>query len=658
MTTTTGQETHAFQTEVRQLLDLMIHSLYSNKEIFLRELISNASDASDKLRFAALSDDGLYEGDSSLEIRLSFDKESRTLTISDAGIGMDHDEVIANLGTIARSGTKEFLSSLSGDQASDAQMIGQFGVGFYSAFIVADRVTVLTRRAGTEESAAIRWSSKGDGEFTIETVSKAQRGTDVILHLREDQDEFIDGWRLKSIIRKFSDHVAWPIMMPIPPEETIPDEEEGEKEAESKADGEGEQKPEWEKINQASALWTRSKSEISDEEYTEFYKHVSHDFDEPLSHIHARLEGNYEYTLLLYIPKRPPFNLWDREQKDGVRLYVRRVFITEGSEDLMPRYLRFIRGVVDSSDLPLNVSREILQQNRVMSAIRKGAVSKVLGLMETLAKDEDESKYNDFWKTFGMVIKEGIIEDAANKDRIAKLLRFSTTHDDVAEQRISLQAYIERMKEGQEAIYYVNAENSAAASSSPHLEIFRRKGIEVLLLTDRVDEWLVTHLNEFDGKPLQSVTKGDLDLSKLGGEEVSDDEEKASESEEKEASSIDGVIERVKGTLGDRIKDVRSSARLTDSPSCLVSDDHDMSASLERILKEAGQDVPATKRILELNPDHPLMQVMEKESDEARFGDWANVLFDQALLGEGGQLEDPAGYVKRLNGLLLALSSK
>ncbi|MEO5364083.1 MAG: molecular chaperone HtpG [Magnetococcus sp. DMHC-8] len=641
------KETRAFQAEVRQLLDLMIHSLYSNKEIFLRELISNASDAADKLRFAALSDDALYEGNPSLDIQVRFDKEAGTITVADNGIGMNREEVMANIGTIAQSGTKEFLKSLTGEQAKDAHLIGQFGVGFYSAFVVADRVTLLTRRAGDPADQGVRWESAGDGEYTLETLERAVHGTEVILHLREEEKEFLDDWRLRAIIRKFSDHVSWPIMMQAR-ETAVPDAEEDEageeKTDEAKAEAVAAPAEQWEQVNKASALWTRPKAEITAEEYTEFYKHVAHDFEEPLAHLHVRLEGKYEYTLLLYVPRRAPFDLWDRERKHGVKLYVRRVFIMEGAEELMPRYLRFVRGLIDTADLPLNVSREILQKNHVVDAMRKGAVGKVFGLLEDLAEKEAD-QYQTFWKTFGKVLKEGVIEDYANKARLAKLLRFATTHTDAEEQTVSLADYVARMKPEQEKIFYVTGETHVAARKSPHLEIFRKKGIEVLLLSDRVDEWFVSHLHEFEGKSLQSVTKGDLDLGKL------DDEEQKKDREETENRFKD-LVERIKGALGESVKEVRTTHRLVDSPSCLVGGDYDMSATMERILKDAGQDVPGAKRILEINPAHALLVRLQAETDGQRFDDLCHILFSQALLCEGGQIEDPADFVRRLNNLL------
>ncbi len=622
------KETRGFETEVKQLLHLMIHSLYSNKEIFLRELVSNASDACDKLRFEALADAALWESDNELAIRLSFDKDARTITITDNGVGMSRQEVIDNLGTIARSGTRQFLAALSGDQARDAHLIGQFGVGFYSAFIVADKVTVLTRRAGIGAEHGVRWESDGSGEYSIENVERPARGTEVILHLKPDEDEFLDAWRLRSIIHKYSDHIQVPIRML----EEHP--------AEGKA-------PDWETVNKASALWARSKNEVSDEEYAEFYKHVGHDFEAPLAWTHNRVEGKTEYTSLLFIPKRAPFDLWDRERRRGVKLYVRRVFIMDDAEQLMPAYLRFVRGVIDSNDLPLNVSREILQHNKVIDTIRNGSVKKVLGLLEDMAKNEPE-KYAEFWKEFGKVMKEGPGEDFANREQIARLLRFASTRNDSPDQTVSLADYVANMKEGQEKIYYVTADSFAAAKHSPHLEIFRKKGIEVLLLSDRVDEWLMSSLTEFEGKELQSVTKGALDLGKL-----EDATEK--QAQEKAAEDLKPLLERVQKVLEEQVKEVRVTHRLTDSPACLVAGEHDMSANLERILKSVGQNVGGSKPILELNPTHPLVTRLRDESEAQRFEDWAKILFDQALLAEGGQLEDPAGFVARLNQLLLEL---
>jgi len=630
---TATKETHAFQTEVKQLLDLMIHSLYSNKEIFLRELISNASDAADKLRFEATQNDALYEGDSDLHVYIETDKNARTITIRDNGIGMNRDEVIANIGTIARSGTKEFFSQLSGDQEQDAHLIGQFGVGFYSAFLVADHVTVCTRRAGDDATQGVRWESSGDGQYDLESISKEHRGTEIILHLREDADEFLESFRLKSIIHKYADHIPFPIRMlgePTPASE-----------------GEEEKPAEIETVNQASALWTRPKSELSEEEYQEFYKHIGHDFDNPLTYLHQKLEGKYEYTLLLYIPKHAPFDLWQADTKHGVKLYVRRVFISEANEDLLPRYLRFMRGVMDTNDLPLNVSREILQQSPAMSAMKKGATKRILGMFETMAKDasDDNHDYAIAWKEFGNCLKEGVIEDLENKDRIAKLLRFASTQSD--EQSVSLDDYVQRMVNNQDTIYYITAETLAAAKHSPHLEVFRKKGIEVLLLHDRIDEWLMSHLTEFDGKKLQSIAKGALDLSDIG--EHAEEEKKE---HEEAVKSAEPAIEKIKASLGDKVKDVRPTDRLTESPACLVSDEFEMSGHMERILKQAGQDVPSIKPILEINPEHALVQrVIDLDNDDD-IAQYANVLFDQAMLAEGALPEDPASFVRHINALL------
>jgi len=615
-----------FRAEVKQLLHLMIHSLYSNKEIVLRELISNASDAADKLRFEALADGGLYENDSELNIRIAFDKAARTVTISDNGVGMSRDEVISNIGTIAKSGTKEFFDALTGDQAKDANLIGQFGVGFYSSFIIADKVTLITRRVGSKE--AVKWESKGEGDYTLEAVDKTTRGTDIILHLREGEDEFLNDWKLKTIVRKYSDHITLPILM---------------KKSEWK-DGEQIATDEDETVNKASALWARAKNEITEEEYQEFYKHVSHDFENPLAYTHNRVEGKQEYISLLYIPGKAPFDLYDRERRHGIKLYVKRVFIMEDAEKLMPQYLRFVRGVIDSADLPLNVSREILQDSRDVDAIKNGSVKKVLGLLEDLAKDKPE-EYTKFWTEFGRVLKEGPGEDFANKDKIASLLRFSSTHADNDTQDVSLNDYISRMKEGQESIYYITADTFSAAQHSPHLEIFRKKGIEVLLMSDKVDEWLLGSLTEFEGKKLQSIAKGDLDLGKL-------EDESEKEAQKKVEDEAKELIERIKNTLGDTVKEVRVTHRLTDSPACLVAGEHDLSGNLARILKAAGQKTPENKPILEVNPTHRLVERLKSESDETRFADYAHVLFDQALLAEGGQLEDPASFVRRMNGLI------
>jgi molecular chaperone HtpG len=627
VTSSPARETRGFQAEVKQLLHLMIHSLYSNREIFLRELVSNASDACDKLRFEALARPDLLESDGDLAIRIDYDPEARTVTVADNGVGMSLDEAVAHLGTIAKSGTREFFSQLSGDQQKDANLIGQFGVGFYSSFVVADRVTVVSRRAGAPAAEGVRWESDGGGEFTVEGIEKASRGTEVTLHLREGCEEFADGQRLRSLVRKYSDHIVQPIRMP----------------KETWKDGKHEKSAEFETVNQASALWARPKSEVSEDDYKAFYKHVGHDFDDPLAWTHARVEGRTEYTHLLYIPARAPFDLWDRQARHGIKLYVRRVFIMDDAEQLMPAYLRFVRGVVDSADLPLNVSREILQESKDVEAIRGGCTKKVLALLESLAKDQPE-KYATFWTTFGRVLKEGVGEDGSNREKIAGLLRFATTHADTPEESVSLADYIARMKEGQDTIYYVTADSFNAARSSPHLEVFRKKGIEVLLLSDRVDEWVVGHLHEFDGKALASVARGDLDLGKLADEE----EKKAAE---RDASQLSGLVERMKASLGERVKDVRVTHRLTDSPACLVADEHDPTGHLARLMKSVGQDVPRARPILELNPEHPVVRRIEGETQ--RFDDWALVLFDQALLAEGGTLDDPAGFVKRVNALML-----
>jgi len=634
MATAATKETLGFQAEVKQLLDLMIHSLYGNKEIFLRELISNASDAADKLRFEALSNNALYGSDADLKIRVSFDKQARTITVSDNGVGMSRDEVINNIGTIAKSGTREFFQSLTGDQAKDARLIGQFGVGFYSSFIVADRVTLATRRAGLAAGEGVRWESDGGGEFTIEAAEREGRGTDVVLHLREGEDELLSDWRLKEIIRKYSDHIAIPIVM----KKVKWDKE---RSAETFTD-------EDETINQASALWARPKSEIKEDQYHEFYKHVAHDPEAPLAYTHNRVEGRQEYVQLLYIPARAPFDLWDRNQRRGLKLYVRRVFIMDDAEQLLPAYLRFVRGVIDSNDLPLNISREILQESRDIEAIRAGCTKRVLSLLEELAENQKE-KYAAFWKEFGRVLKEGVGEDFANRERIAKLLRFSSTHSDGEEQAVSLADYIGRMKEGQDRIYYVTAETFLAAKNSPHLEIFRKRGVEVLLLSERVDEWLVANFPEHEGKALASVAKGELDLSKLQTE----DERKE---QQKQAGEHRALVAKLKDALGDKVKDVRVTTRLTQSPSCLVADEHDMGGNLSRILKAAGQKAPLAKPILEINPGHPMVRRLEEE--KARFADWSHLLFDQALLAEGGQLEDPAGFVRRMNELMLEMAGE
>jgi molecular chaperone HtpG len=632
--TVASKETLGFQAEVKQLLQLMIHSLYSNKEIFLRELISNASDASDKLRFEGIEHPEWYGDDPDLKIKVSFDQAARTVTISDNGIGMSRDEAIANLGTIARSGTKEFFSKLSGDQQKDAALIGQFGVGFYSAFIVADRITVETRRAGLPATDGVRWESDGSGEFTVESIDRPQRGTSITMHLREGEDDFLSTHKLKSIIRKYSDHISLPIQM---------NKEEWDADKKEQVI-----KDELESINQSSALWARSKSEITQEQYDEFYKHLSHDYENPLCHSLNRVEGRSEFTQLLYVPARAPFDLWDRNKRGGIKLYVKRVFIMDDAEQLMPMYLRFVTGVVDSTDLPLNVSREILQESRDVKIIRESSTKRVLSMLEDLANSDDDSKkekYRTFWTQFGQVLKEGIGEDQPNQERILKLLRFASTHIDSADQTVSLVEYISRMKEGQGKIYYVTGDTFNAAKNSPHLEIFRKKGVEVLLLTDRVDEWMLSFFTEFDGKQMTSVAKGGLDLGSLS------DEKEKKEHEETEKNFKD-LLDRMKAALEDKVKDVRVTFRLTDSPACLVSDENELSGNLLRMLKAAGQQAPDTKPILEINPEHPLL--LKLKSDDQHFDEWTQVLFDQALLAEGGQLNDPAAYVKRINQLLLA----
>ena len=645
MTVEAHKETLDFQTEAKQLLQLMIHSLYSNKEIFLRELVSNASDACDKLRFEALTDDALYESDGDLKVRVAFDKEQRTITISDNGIGMNRQEVMDNVGTIAKSGTKQFFDSLTGDQAKDSNLIGQFGVGFYSAFIVAERVTLNTRRGGLGAEHGVSWESQGEGSYTLETINKEQRGTEVILHLRADEDEYLDGTRLRHVIRKYSDSIDLPIVMTKEPMPAAP----GDDQADDKKDELKDAVPEDEVINQASALWTRPRNEINDEEYNEFYKHVGHDFQDPLAHVHTHVEGNQCYTSLLYVPQRAPFDLWDRDQRHGVKLYVKRIFIMDGAEQLMPSYLRFVRGVIDSADLPLNVSREILQHNRQIDVMRGASVKKILGLLEGLAKNDSE-KYTTFWGEFGRVMKEGVAEDSANQQRIAGLLRFSSTHDDSDAESVSLADYLGRMQDGQDKIYYITAETLSAAKNSPHLEVFRKKGIEVVLMHDRVDEWMMSYLNEFDGKSFQSVAKGDLELGDL-----EDKEEK--EALEKDADELKSLTDHINEVLTGKVKEVRVTHRLTESPACLVVEEDDMAINLQKMLKAAGQAVPTSQPILEINPQHPLVINIKDEADDEQFSDWANVLFDQALLSEGGQLDDPAAFVKRMNTLLLRLSA-
>nr|WP_308529926.1 molecular chaperone HtpG [uncultured Serratia sp.] len=619
-----GQETRGFQSEVKQLLHLMIHSLYSNKEIFLRELISNASDAADKLRFRALSTPELYEGDGELRVRLSFDKEQRTLTIADNGIGMSREEVIENLGTIAKSGTKAFLESIGSDQAKDSQLIGQFGVGFYSAFIVADKVTVRTRAAGAPADQGVFWESVGEGDYTIADISKEDRGTEITLHLREGEDEYLDAWRLRSVIGKYSDHIALPV------------------EIESKNEEDG--TVTWEKINKAQALWTRSKADVTDEEYKEFYKHIAHDFTDPLSWSHNRVEGKQEYTSLLYIPAQAPWDMWNRDHKHGLKLYVQRVFIMDDAEQFMPNYLRFVRGLIDSNDLPLNVSREILQDSRVTQNLRGALTKRVLQMLEKLAKDDAEG-YQKFWQQFGLVLKEGPAEDGGNKEAIAKLLRFASTHNDSSAQTVSLEEYVGRMAEGQEKIYYITADSYAAAKSSPHLELFRKKGIEVLLLSDRIDEWMMSYLTEFDGKPFQSVSKADDTLDKLADET---EEQKAAEKQ------LEPFVDRVKTLLGDRVKDVRLTHRLTDTPAIVITDADEMSTQMAKLFAAAGQEAPAVKYIFELNPEHALVKRASDVGDNEQFAEWIDLLLDQALLAERGTLEDPNQFIRRMNKLLSA----
>jgi molecular chaperone HtpG len=621
LTDAATKETFGFQAEANQVLKLMIHSVYSNKEIFLRELVSNASDACDKLRFEALTDSTLFEDDQDLAVRITYDKEARTITVSDNGIGMSREEVIEHIGTIAKSGTHEFLQRLTGDQTKDAQLIGQFGVGFYSAFVVAERVTLLTRRAGLSPDQAVAWESNGEGEYSLESASKATRGTDIILHLRENQDDLLADGRLRELLRRYSDHIAIPIQM--------------------KKDEAGDH----ETVNQASALWARSKSDITDEQYEDFYKYAVNDTESPLVHIHVKAEGRLEYTLLLFIPRRAPFDLWDREHRHGIKLYVRRVFIMEDVDQLMPTYLRFIRGVVDSNDLSLNVSREVLQQSTDVQAIRMAAVKRVLSMLEDLAKNKPDT-YATFWKEFGRVLKEGVGEDTANRDRISKLLRFASTHNSTEDQDVSLIDYVSRMKPDQDKIFYITADSFAAARNSPHLEIFQKQGLEVLLLHHRVDEWVISHLGEFDGKKLESVAQGSLDLGTLA------DESNPTPIAESELASL---TERMQKALGAQTTLVRATSRLTDSPACLVSD-HAISRNLERILKEAGQAPPSLQPVMEINPRHPIVEKLNEETDEARFSNWSQILFDQALLAEGGQLDDPAGFVKRLNELLLAMA--
>ena len=637
MSVKANQETLGFQTEVKQLLDLMVHSLYSNREIYLRELISNASDAEDKLRFEALQDDSLYEKDTDLKIRVEFNKDLKTITVLDNGIGMSREEVIENLGTIAKSGTKQFFEALTGDQTKDSQLIGQFGVGFYSCFIVAKKVEVTTRRAGQSREKGVRWISAGENDYSIETVDRAKRGTKVVLHLRDDADEFLNSYRLREIITKYSDHISFPIVM----------DKDNEDDADNK-DGKGDDKTGEDTVNSATALWTRNKKEIKDDEYNEFYKHIGHDFEDPLAHIHNKVEGKLEYTSLLYIPSRAPFDLWDREQVHGVKLYVRRIFIMDDAKQLLPPWLRFVKGVVDSDDLPLNVSREILQQNKVVDSIRSGCTKKIISLLKSMSKN-DEEKYQKFWKIFGKVLKEGVVDTSDYKDELSDLFRFSSTHDDTEDQKVSLKDYVGRMQEGQQSIYYVIADSYTTAKSSPHLEIFKKKGIEVLLLSEPIDEWVTTHLSEFDGKKLQSVNKGELDLGDI------QDEKEKKKSEKKSKAHID-LVKHIKEVLDEKVKEVRVTSRLTTSPACLVSDDNDMGRHLEQILKASGQSIPGAKPILEINPDHPIIQKIIVEKDDDLFSDWSHILFDQALLSEGGQLSDPGNFVNKLNSMIVSMT--
>ena len=639
MSVEANQETLGFQTEVKQLLDLMVHSLYSNREIFLRELISNASDAEDKLRFEALQDDGLYEKDSDLKIRVEFNKELKTITVLDNGAGMSRDEVIENLGTIAKSGTKQFFESLTGDQTKDSQLIGQFGVGFYSCFIVAKKVEVITRRAGESRAKGVRWISEGENDYSIETVDRAKRGTKVVLHLRKDADEFLNGYRLREIITKYSDHISFPIIMDKDDvKDGVVDKDKDKDKIESGEDT----------VNSATALWTRNKKEIKNEEYNEFYKHIGHDFEDPLAHTHNKVEGKLEYTSLLYIPSQAPFDLWDREQRHGVKLYVRRIFIMDDAQQLLPPWLRFIRGVIDSDDLPLNISREILQQNKVVDSIRSGCTKKIIGLLKSMAKN-DEEKYQKFWKIFGKVLKEGVVDSTDYKDDLSHLFRFSSTHEDTEDQKVSLKDYVERMPESQKSIYYVIADSYMTAKSSPHLEIFRKKDIEVLLLSEPIDEWVTTHLSEFDSKKLQSVNKGELDLG-----DIQDEDEKKKDKESNKAH--DELVKRIKDILDEKVKEVRVTSRLTTSPACLVSDDNDMGRHLEQILKASGQNIPGSKPILEINPDHPIIKKIDGEKDNDLFTDWSHILFDQALLSEGGQLADPVNFVNKLNSMIVSMA--
>ncbi len=634
-----AKQTHQFQTEVKELLHLVIHSLYSNKEIFMRELVSNSSDALDKLRFLALSNSDFYENDSDLKIQVAFDKDKKQISIKDNGIGMTAEEVVTNLGTIAKSGTKEFLSHLTGEQSKDSNLIGQFGVGFYSGFIIADRITVLSRKAGAGVDEAVQWISEGKGEFTLETIKKEARGTEIILHLKDEETEFLNDWTLKNLITKYSDHICWPIVME---KEITPEPVEGEEEAK---DTKTEPKFELETVNKATALWTMQKSEVKDEEYEDLYKHISHDFTAPMSWAHNHVEGKYEYVSLLFIPNQAPFDMWQQETKHGLKLYVKRVFIMDDAEQFLPKYLRFVKGIVDSNDLPLNVSRELLQDNKAVQNIRNGCTKRVLDQIKKLSNAEDDT-YDKFWDNFGQVLKEGLIEDVSNKDKLTKLLRFASTHNNEEKQRISLDDYISRMKEDQDKVYYITASSYNAAKNSPHLEVFKKQGIEVLLLSDRVDEWLVSHLSEYESKQLQSITKGKLDIKET------QDEEKTKEQEE----SFSSLIKQVKEALGDKVKEVRLTDRLTDSPACIVADENDMGLEMQRIMQSAGQSMPASKPIFELNPEHNLIEMLNKETDDEAFAKWSEVLFAQATLAEGGELDNPAAYVNDINELLTRLA--
>ncbi|MFT5520496.1 MAG: molecular chaperone HtpG [Enterobacterales bacterium] len=641
MTDTAAKETHVFQTEVKQLLHLMVHSLYSNKEIFLRELISNAADAADKLRFTALDNDSLYGDDSELKIRITTDKEAGTLTITDNGIGMNREDVVKNLGTIARSGTSEFVKNLTGDQKQDSTMIGQFGVGFYSAFIVADKVTVISRAAGDEANQAVQWESEGEGEFSLEDATRSKRGTDIILHLKEEEKEFLEAYRLRSIVSKYSDHISLTVEME---KQITPEFDEDGKPKEVEAPTE----PEFEAVNKATALWTRGKSDISTEEYQEFYKHVSHDYTDAMTWSHNKVEGKLEYTSLLYIPSKAPFDMWNRDKPRGIKLYVQRVFIMDEAEQFLPVYLRFVRGLIDSNDLPLNVSRELLQDSKVTASLKSASSKRVLGMLQKMA-DKKPEEYQTFWNEFGQALKEGPAEDMTNKEAIAKLLRFSSTETDSTEQNIALTDYVSRMKEGQDKIYFVSAENFETAKNSPHLEVFRKKGIEVLILSDKIDEWLVMHLTDFDGKTLQSVSRGELELGDLD----SDDDKKALE----EASeTMKPFIERIKASLGEQVSDVRVTDRLTESPACIVGAADEMGSQIAKMMQAAGQAIPESKPILEINPEHEIVLKLQEESDEQRFGDWISVLLGQALLAERGTLEDPSSFARQLNQLLLQLT--